>query len=196
MGRGGALTWLGLASAFGLAAACIGEDPGVAGLPPDSGAPPEAGTAPDGSDDGASGDGGVTCLPTPPNLFAPVPDAGPFCNGAPNDHCRFGDHCCRDLTLNTMNCAATCTSGADIACLSAAECPAGSSCCATGTPRTDVCSYAVVQGLTRSTCSPVCSNEVVLCANTAQCGSKTCVPARALTPSGDATSLLQLGACL
>jgi len=191
---------------------CVGDDPTPnLGQETDSGGVPDTGTAPDtggpnpgvdaGTDTGAAQDASVSCLPGQPQNFAPIPNTGPFCQGAgANNHCAVGEHCCRNNGLNTQSCAASCSAGViDIACFNAAECAAadaGAVCCAKGIVRLDVCTYAVVDEMQSTKCAASCSNEFQACAANGECSGKTCTPTRVLSPDGKSTSLMQISACL
>jgi hypothetical protein len=197
--------------------ACVGDDPGAAGTSSggndsststdtstaDTNTPPNDGGT--GTDSAPAEDGSVNCLPGQPQLFASAVGRGPFCNGAgTQNHCDPGIHCCKDLTLGSQQCdAATCAPPkADFACFNSYECTdagvsVGLVCCGDGKVRKDVCSYAVVEGMTKATCQASCSNEFQLCAGASDCtGGKTCTPARVLTPDGKSTSQVQVSACL
>ena len=192
-----------------LVAACVGDDPSGSGAAADGGNGNDTSTT--GQDTGAGDTGAsdagtdaadsaipVTCIQPQPVLFAPVAGKGTFCKGSGvGDHCTFGEHCCRDLALNTQTCAASCDAGADIACANNAECgDAGLVCCGTGRVRLDICTYAVVEGFTKSSCEGSCSNEFRLCSGNVECNGKTCTPTRALTPDKTTTTMAQFGACL
>ena len=144
-------------------------------------------------------DAGVTCATKGPQLFSPVADAGPFCQGgAAGNHCAFGDHCCMNPTSNTHVCAASCEAGTiDIACFSAVECSSGLACCGNGNVETKACAYPVVGSFTGTVCASSCSSsEFVECFTNAECGSKTCTPAYALDPTNTTTSGITLATCL
>ncbi len=193
-------------------AACIGDDPGSSGESPDAGSDatdastgndPDTGAPDTGApvtDGGA--DSGVACQSFAPVIFASVPFRGPFCNGAPGNHCAFGEHCCRDLAANTQVCAASCPGNViDIACFNPSECNDGGvtglKCCGSGTPRKDLCPYTVLEGWTKSRCAPSCaSSEFQQCETNPECDSGTCTPMRALTPDNKQTTNGQMGACL
>lgn len=215
--RGTVAAISGLAASALAIIACVGADPEPtnpttvvpdAGDTPDTGGTgtPDSGTPDTGPPDPGT-DGGidsavkVTCDPPDPQLF--LPGAGPFCLGAPANHCAFGEHCCRDTVLNTSQCAASCPSNVvDVACFNAAECnpggdvDAGLVCCAKGTVATNICSYAVTQDLRSTGCFAAClAAEFQACATQAECKGKTCTPTKALKPDGKSTSPLQIAAC-
>jgi hypothetical protein len=182
-------------AACGLAAAsCVGEDPTTG-----STAPPDSGTAVAEGGTDAGGTPSVDCDEPQPGSFPSVPNTGPFCGM--NMHCATGDHCCRNLALNTQICSdAGCAApAADIACFNQAECGgpgSGLVCCGNGIVRLDVCTYAVIEGFTASKCATTCSNEFQACESHSECAGKTCTPARALTPDGKLASRAVFGACL
>ncbi len=172
--------------------------------------PPDAATdatTSDASNDVAPSDSGgdvasdagsdVNCQPTPP-LFQPN-GKGPFCVGAvTGNHCNLGEHCCMNTATNVNSCAASCDGGVlDIACYSVTECgDAGLVCCGRGVVEMNVCPYPVVANFGGTACESLCSNEFVSCANTGECGTKTCVPVRALNEAGTTTTNITTGACL
>lgn len=143
----------------------------------------------------------VFCSPGDPQTFAPLLGMGPFCG--PGVHCQFGEHCCRDLELNSQTCASSCPpSTVDIACLNGAECNVGGDldggmiCCATGTVELGVCSYAVSKDVTSTRCTTSCTDqEFEVCASSGECNGTTCTPTRALKADGQSTSAMQIAAC-
>ena len=198
--------------------ACVGEDPQSSNtivLSPEAGSTPDGGggTPDSGATDSAIPDPGtdsgtdsavkVTCDPPDPQLFAP--GEGPFCQGAPLNHCAFGQHCCRDTALNTQVCAASCPNGVvDMACYNTAECNPGGDfdagglrCCAKGTVALGVCSYAVTENLRSTGCFATCmAGEFQACASQSECETgKVCTPTKALRADGTRMSSLQLAAC-
>jgi hypothetical protein len=195
--------------AWGLAgiAACVGDDPAIGPVAVDDSGRSDTGTDAGGPlQDAASdsalpppADAAITCAPVAPQLFQAFPGQGTFCQGAQNNHCAFGEHCCKDLTLNTQRCAASCDAGvADLECANTTECGDSGVCCGRGKVRTDLCTYLVVEDFLRTSCETSCVGpDFQLCSGNADCndGGKTCTPARVLTTDNKATSSVQVSAC-
>lgn len=187
----GALTMATMA----LFAACVGDVP-VKTDTPDSSDTPDTGSA-----DTTSG-GTVSCsLKTPPQLFASLAGAGPYCYQAATasaNHCALGQVCCHDLTSSPRTCSASnCPSGvSNTACYSPTECTSGSVCCGRGTPKTNTCAYPVVASYTGTVCATSCkSGEYIACAVDADCGGKKCTAAYVLGGGNTYTLGMQIGYC-
>lgn len=189
------------AATVALLAACVGDVP-VKTDTPDSGESPDTGSADTGAADTAvEGSGGVNCsLKTPPQLFASVVGAGPYCFQAATanaNHCASGQVCCHDLTSSPRTCSANnCPSGvSNTACYSPTECATGI-CCGRGTPKTNTCSYPVVASYTGTVCATACkAGEYVACAVDADCGGKKCTAAYVLGGGNAYTLGMQVGYC-
>ena len=174
--------------------ACVGDSS------PPSDASTDQTTTEASTDAGAAdAEAGVSCAAKAPQLFNPVLDAGPFCNGAgPGNHCPWGEHCCTNANTNAHVCAASCDAGTvDIACFSNAECASGLQCCGNGNVDTTSCKYPVVGSFTGTLCAASCSSsEFVECWSNVECGAKVCTPAYALDPTNASTGVMQLATCL
>lgn len=188
--------------------ACVGDDPAVTLVAAEDGGvgKDETGSeAAPGQDAAVDSplpppeDAAVNCSVVPPQLFTPIPGTGTFCQGAAGNHCAFGEHCCKDLVLNTQRCAATCEVGdIDVECANSTECGDAGICCGRGKVRTDACTYLVVEDLIATSCETSCNPvDFQLCGSNTECsdGGKTCTPARALTPDKKGTTTLQVSAC-